>query len=145
MPIAEGLTVLLGFGTVVPIGKYNVVDAVDQGLTIGNNLWDFAPTAAFTYVTKPILADGTEFSAKLFVNNYLQNPATHYYTGRVINIDFAVSEHIAKFQVGLAGFYAFQTADDRLNGIPIPPTGEKRKTCRSAVCSRTTFQNTTPF
>ncbi len=125
LPIAEGLTVLLGFGTVVPIGKYNVVDAVDQGLTIGNNLWDFAPTAALTYVTKPILADGTEFSAKLFVNNYLQNPATHYYTGRVINIDFAVSEHIAKFQVGLAGFYAFQTADDRLNGIPIPPDGRK--------------------
>jgi hypothetical protein len=76
-------------------------------------------------VTKPILADGTEFSAKLFVNNYLQNPATYYYTGRVINIDFALSEHIGKFQVGLAGFYAFQTEDDRLNGITIPPDGRK--------------------
>jgi hypothetical protein len=125
LPIAEGLTVLLGFGTVIPIGKYNVVDATGQGLTIGNNLWDFAPTAAFTYVTKPILADGTEFSAKLFVNNYLQNPATHYYTSRVIDIDYAVSEHIGRFQVGLAGFYAFQIERDKLFGTPIPPDGRK--------------------
>jgi hypothetical protein len=125
LPIAEGLTVLIGFGTVIPIGKYNVVDATTQGLTIGNNLWDIAPTAAFTYVTKPILAEGTEFSAKLYVNNYLQNPASRYYTGRAIDIDFAASEHVGKFQAGLAGYYVFQTEDDKLNGIPIAPDGRK--------------------
>ena len=31
LPIAEGLTVALGFGVIVPIGKYNVLDAA-QGL-----------------------------------------------------------------------------------------------------------------
>jgi hypothetical protein len=121
LPIAEGLTVLLGFGTVFPVGYYNVKDATTQGLVIGNNIWDFAPTAAFTYVTKPILAEGTEFSAKLYWNNYLTNPATHYWTAPVTDIEFAVSEHIGQFQVGLTGYYAFQYENDQLNGTPVIP------------------------
>jgi hypothetical protein len=121
LPIAEGLTILAGFGTVFPVGYYNVKDATTQGLVIGNNIWDFAPTAAFTYVTKPILAEGTEFSAKLYYNNYLTNPATHYWTSPVVDIDFAVSKHIGQFQVGLTGYYAFQYEDDRLNGAPVKP------------------------
>jgi hypothetical protein len=47
-------------------------------------------------------------SAKLYWNNYKQNPATHYATGQVINVDFAVSEDWP-LQAGIAGFYAFQT------------------------------------
>lgn len=124
-PIAEGLTIALGFGTVVPVGRYNARDATMQGLLIGNNLWDFAPTAAITFVTVPILAEGTEISAKLYWNNYLENPATRYQTGDLINVDFAVSEHIGRFQVGLAGFYAFQIEDDRLYGVRIPPDGRR--------------------
>jgi len=96
-----------------------------QGLTIGNNVWVLAPTAAFTYMTKPILAEGTEFSARLYWNNYLTNPVTQYSTGSVVNIDFAVSERIGRFQVGLAGFYAFQAADDKLFGVSIAPDGRR--------------------
>lgn len=125
LPIAEGLTILLGFGTVIPAGYYNVRDATTQGLVIGNNIWDFAPTAAFTYVTRPILAEGTEFSAKLYSDNYLTNPATRYHTGSLIDIDFAVSEHVGQFQIGLAGYYAFQFEDDTLNGIQAPPNGRR--------------------
>ena len=55
-PIAEGLTLALGAGAVIPLGRYGPTDAATQGLTIGNNIWDFAPTVAFTYITKPILA-----------------------------------------------------------------------------------------
>jgi hypothetical protein len=121
LPIAEGLTVLFGFGTVTPLGYFNVKDATTQGLVIGNNIWDFAPTVAVTYVTKPILAEGTEFSAKFYWNNYLTDPATHYWTSPVLDVDFAVSEHIGRFQVGLAGFYAFQYEDDRLFGAPVKP------------------------
>jgi hypothetical protein len=124
-PIAEGLTVALGFGVVIPIGRYNAVDATTQGLVIGNNVWDFAPTFAFTYMTKPILAEGTEFSARLYWNNYLKNPDTQYSTGSVLNIDFAVSERIGRFQVGIAGYYAFQIADDKQFGIPIVPDGRR--------------------
>jgi hypothetical protein len=124
-PIAEGLTVALAFGMVIPSGKYNAFDATTQGLTIGNNIWDFAPIVAFTYVSPPIIADGTEVSAKLYWNNYKQNPATHYATGQVINIDFAVSEKIGRFQAGIAGFYAFQTQSDSIDGVPIPGDGNR--------------------
>jgi hypothetical protein len=124
LPIAEGLTIALGFGVLVPIGNYNVVDAA-QGLRIGSNIWDFAPTFAFTYMTRPILAEGTEISARLYWNNYLTNPATHYSTGTALTVDFAVTERIGKFQAGLAGVYGVQVADDKLFGIPLPPDGHR--------------------
>jgi len=123
-PIAEGLTVALGFGAVIPAGRYDALDAA-QGLTVGNNLWVFAPTAAFTYMTKPILAEGTEFSARVYWNNYLTNPATQYSTGSLVNVDFAITERIGRFQLGFAGFYAFQIADDKLFGVTLPPDGRR--------------------
>jgi hypothetical protein len=124
-PILEGLTILLGFGAVLPTGKYDAQEAASQGLTMGNNIYDFAPTVAFTYTTPPILAEGTEVSAKLYWNNYLTNPATHYSTGSLLNVDFAVSERIGRFQIGVTGFYAVQVADDKLFGVPIPPDGRR--------------------
>jgi hypothetical protein len=124
-PIAEGLTLALGFGIVIPVGRYDSFDATTQGLVIGNNIWDFAPTAAITYVTKPILADGTEISAKFYWNNYLKNPETQYSTGTVLNLDFAVSEKIGRFQVGFAGYYLFQVEDDKQFGVPIAPDGRR--------------------
>ena len=93
-PVAEGLTIAAGFGTLVPTGRYDADDAATRALTIGNNIWDFAPSVAVTYMTPPILADGTEISAKLYWNNYLTNPDTDYSTGALINIDFAISERI---------------------------------------------------
>ena len=125
LPVAEGLTLALGFGTVFPFGKYDAVDATGTGISIGNNIWVFAPTAAVTFVTKPIIADGTEFSARLYWNNYLENPDTKYLTGTLMNIDFAVSEKIGRFQVGFAGFYAWQTEDDKQFGIRLPPDGRR--------------------
>jgi hypothetical protein len=124
-PIAEGLTTSLGFGAVIPVGRYSAKDATTRGLAVGNNTWDFAPIAGFTYVTKPILADGTEISARLFWNNYLENPATQYATGSLVNIDFALTERIGRIQVGLAGNYAFQTEDDKLAGVAIAPDGRR--------------------
>lgn len=124
-PISEGLTVSLGVGVVVPTGRYDAADAGSHGLTIGNNVWDIAPAAAVTYVTKPFLADGTELSAKIYWNNYLTNPDTGYSTGSIVNIDFAVSERIGKLQVGVAGVYAFQVTDDTLFGARIEPDGRR--------------------
>jgi hypothetical protein len=124
-PILEGLTIMLGFGVVFPIGKYDAWEHNTQGLSIGNNIYDFAPTIAFTYTTAPILADGTEISAKLYWNNYRTNPATQYRTGDLLNVDFAVSERIGRWQVGVAGLYAVQTEDDKLFGDSIPPDGRR--------------------
>ena len=57
---------------------------------------------------KPILAEGTEISAKLYWNNYLRNPETGCATGDLINIDFAITERIGRFQVGVAGSMHFR-------------------------------------
>jgi hypothetical protein len=126
-PIPEGLSVLLGFGVVVPAGEYDPSTALSRTLSPGTNIWDFAPTAAFTYTTKPILAEGTEFSAKVYWNNYLKNPDTNYLTGDLMDIDFAITEHIGRFQVGLTGFYAWQVEDDKIDGVAVPPDGYKAK------------------
>jgi hypothetical protein len=124
-PIAEGLSVLLGFGAVLPVGRFNGSNPLSRAISIGSNLWDFAPTAAFTYTTRPILAEGTELSAKIYWNNYLENPETHYRTGDLMNVDFALTEHIGRFQVGVTGFYAWQVEDDKIAGITAPPDGRR--------------------
>lgn len=119
-PILQGLNLLFGFGTVIPAGSYDDSDILSRVLSIGTNIWDFAPSVAITYTTPPILAEGTEFSAKAYYNHYLENPATNYLTGDLVNIDFAISEHIGRFQVGVAGLYAWQLEDDELFEIPVP-------------------------
>lgn len=125
LPIMEGLTIGLGIGVVLPIGHYDALKQQANGVTIGNNTFDIAPSLAVTYTTPPILVEGTEFSAKMYWNNYLTNAETHYKAGSLINIDFAISEHIGRFQIGIAGFYAFQVADDRIFGVPIPGDGRQ--------------------
>jgi hypothetical protein len=124
-PIPEGLSIMAGFGVVVPVGNFDHSDPLDQALSMGTNIWDFAPSFAVTYTTPPILAEGTEFSAKLYWNAYLENPATSYLTGDVVNVDFAVSEHIGPLQLGVAGNYAVQVDDDRQFGVPLPPDGRR--------------------
>jgi hypothetical protein len=126
-PILEGLSVLLGFGIVVPAGQYSSSTALSRMLSPGTNIWDFAPTAAITYTTKPILFEGTEFSAKLYWNNYLDNPSTNYSTGDMLDVDFAITEHIGRFQAGVTGFYAWQIEDDEMRGVVILPDGAKAK------------------
>lgn len=123
LPIPEGLTLALGVGAVVPVGTYDMTDATTRGLTLGNNLWDVAPFAAVTYVTPPLIADGTEFSAKFYWNNYRENPDTHYKTGALLDVDFAVTERIGRLQAGFAGFYSWQVADDMRDSQPVAPDG----------------------
>jgi hypothetical protein len=127
LPIMQGLSIALGFGVVVPAGQYNSTDLSTRALSSGGNIWDFAPHIAFTYTSAPILVDGTEFSTKIYWNKYRTNPATQYSTGDLIDIDFAVSERIGRVQVGVTGFYAFQVADDKQFGIPVPPDGQRVK------------------
>ncbi len=124
-PILEGLTIGAGFGVVLPIGQYNALDPTSQALSAGSNIYDFAPNFAITYTTRPIIVEGTEFSAKAYWNNYLKNPATQYSSGSLINIDFAVSERIGRFQIGIAGFYAFQVTDDKQFGLAVASDGRR--------------------
>jgi hypothetical protein len=126
-PIVEGLTVALGLGAVIPVGKYDPKLQATNGITVGNNTWDVAPSIAVTFTTPPLLAEGTEFSAKLYWNNYGTNPDTHYKAGSLLDVDFALTEHIGRFQIGVAGFYAFQVVDDRQFGVVLPPDGRRIK------------------
>jgi hypothetical protein len=124
-PIMEGLTVGLGLGVVLPVGHYDRQTQIANGVTIGNNTWDVAPSIAVTYTTPPLFAEGTEFSAKFYWNNYWTNSVTQYKAGALLDVDFAVSERIGRFQVGAAGFYAFQVADDRQFGVVVPSDGRR--------------------
>ncbi len=124
-PIFEGLAVTFGFGTVLPFGEYDKSAAQNFAAVTGDNIFDFAPNVAVTYTTPPLLAEGTEFSAKFYWNNYLINPATQYHTGTLLDVDFAISEHIGRFQLGVTGFYIKQIEDDKLFGVAIPPDGRR--------------------
>jgi hypothetical protein len=125
LPILEGLAISAGIGVVVPVGKYEPQLRATNGLSIGNNIWDVAPTIAVTYTTPPLLAEGTELSAKLYWNNYGINPDTQYQASPLVDVDFAISEHIGKFQVGFAGTYLFHTGEDWQHGVVVPPDGRR--------------------
>lgn len=127
LPILQGLSILVGFGVVLPGEAYDSSDPLQQALSIANNTWDFAPTMGLTYTSPPILADGTEISVRFFWNNYLKNPATDYSAGDLLDFEFALTERIGRFQVGVAGFYAFQVEDDELFGVRVPPDGRRVK------------------
>ena len=122
-PVSEGLWLSFGFGTILPLGEYNATEAATYGTTVGNNVWDFAPAVAVTYTTPPLIADGTEVSARLQWNNYSTNPATNYATGSTLRVDFAVSELIGPVQAGIAGSYGFEVEDDTRSGVSVAPDG----------------------
>jgi len=124
-PILEGLAVEFSLGAVVPVGLYNAQTQVMNGVTLGNNTWDIAPAVAVTYTTPPLLAEGTEFSVKTYWDNFLTNPLTQYHAGTMIDTDFAVTEHIGRFQIGPAGSYAFQVDDDEQYDAIVPPDGRR--------------------
>ena len=124
-PIREGLVVGAGLGAVLPYGAYNSTIQASNGITVGSNTLDIAPSIAFTYTTPPLIAEGTEFSSKIYLNNYGTNPATDYKMGALVNVDFAVSEHIGRWQAGVTGYYLRQIDDDRRSGVVIAPDGRR--------------------
>jgi hypothetical protein len=127
-PIREGLAIATGIGVVFPTGPYNQRLQASNGVSIGKNIWDVAPSVAFTYTTPPWLAEGTEFSTKIYLNNYFKNSVSDYKSGTLLDIEFAVSEHIGRWQIGVAGYYLRQLEDDRRAGVPVAPDGRRLQT-----------------
>jgi hypothetical protein len=119
------LSVALGIGALLPVGNYNQALQKTNGVTLGDNTFDLAPSVAVTYTTTPLIADGTEFSAKLYWDDYATNPATQYHASSLLDVDFAVTEHVGRFQLGPAGDYVFQVGQDRQDGAVIPPDGRR--------------------
>ena len=133
LPISEGLAIRLGLGVVIPVGKYNVSDSLTHGLSLGHNTWDIAPNIAFTYMTPPIFAEGTEFSAKLSFNEYLPNSETEYSTGDLVNLDFAVTERMGRLQLGVGGNYYRQIEDDKQFGLSVGIDGRRAEALNLGV------------
>jgi hypothetical protein len=125
LPIREGLAISTGIGTMIPIGLYDRRVQASNGVTVSSNTLDIAPSMGFTYTTPPLIAEGTEFSAKIYMNNYARNPETDYRSGRNVNVDFAVSEHIGRWQIGAAGYYLRQFEDDIRGGAVVAPDGRR--------------------
>ena len=111
-----GLTVKLAFSMQFPIGEYNASAPV----SVGYNTKFFSPNAAVSYLTGPsLLGDGTEFSLAIWYDIASENRVHAYKTGDVVDFDWAVSEHLGLWQIGLHGNYASQVRDDVVAGVSI--------------------------
>jgi hypothetical protein len=124
-PILEGLAISTGIGAVFPVGQYNVRQVTQQGIGMGNNIFDIAPSLGITYTTPPIFAEATELSAKLYWNKYRINSATQYQTADLVTVDFALTERYGRFQMGVTGTYAVQFEGDKQFGVTVPPDGHR--------------------
>ncbi len=124
-PLPVGLTLGFGLGVTVPIGRFDNTAVGNPGF----NNWVLSPNVAFTYRTRPILLDATEFSARLFYNhNFERDNSTggfSYRDGDYLSADFAVTERYSRFQFGLAGNIKWQIQDDD-GSAAVPATGGQR-------------------
>ncbi len=117
-----GLVVKLAYSMIFPDGTYKPSYLISPA---ANNYF-FIPNLALTYLTPPnAFGDGIEFDSHLFVDFATRNPETHYFTGTVIDDDFAVANRIGNWEFGLAGFYAQQVQRDTIRGTSVYPNGDR--------------------
>ncbi|MES5482410.1 transporter [Bradyrhizobium sp. INPA03-11B] len=123
--IRYGLNVMFGLGINFPTGAYNSAQLVN----LGGNMYDIAPNVALTYtapsILGPGLGDATEFSARVFFNNYTKNHATDYQSGNVVSADFAITQRVNQWQFGLTGTSYLQIEDDLVAGVTAPNGGNR--------------------
>ncbi|WP_322046566.1 transporter [Paraburkholderia sp. J67] len=121
-PLPYGLTVKLAYSMIVPIGEYDRSKIISPG----HNVFFFIPNASVSYLTGPsILGDGTEFTVSFFYDIASRNRATNYSSGDVIDFDYAISEHIGLWQVGVTGNYATQIQDDHIGDTIVNGNGNR--------------------
>ena len=122
--IPYGLAVGGGLGITFPTGTYNE----NEANSTGSNIWTFAPSAALTYTTPSligkVLGDATQFSVRMFYNEYTDQKANNakYRNGDILNFDYGISQIKGNWQYGLAGSYYFQVTDDKIlaGGLGVP-------------------------
>ncbi|PQV43979.1 transporter [Paraburkholderia sp. BL21I4N1] len=115
-----GVTIKVAYSMIFPTGKYN-----ESALhSPGSNTFFYIPNVAITYLgRKDFLGDGLELDGHLFFNIPSENHADGYQSGTVADVDYAVSERFGRWQLGLAGYYAWQLGGDSENGQFVPPNG----------------------
>jgi len=122
-PIPYGLATFFSFGFTPPIGQYSSTSIANNS----TNFWVLAPSVAVTYTFKSLLPVGeaTEISGRLFYDAYLKNPATNYWSGSPLDLDFAVTQRIGPFQGGFAGTMLHQLQNDYKDGVKVAPDGNR--------------------
>jgi hypothetical protein len=129
-PMPVGFTLGLGLGLTMPTGKFDNAEVGNPGF----NNWVVSPNIAFTYRTKPLLLDATEFSARVFYNhNFERKDSTggfRYRDGDYLSADFAVTERYKNLQFGLAGNVNWQIQDDEGSPAVNPTDGRRHVSLR---------------
>ncbi len=104
-----------GFSFAVPSGVYHNGSLNNTSL----NRWAFMPQSAITYLD---LKTGWNASAALIYVASTENPATHYQTGDIVDVDFSAGRYLSKtLQVGLVGYYEQQITNDSGSGALLGP------------------------
>lgn len=119
----RGLTVSVGLAAKAPTGSYSK----DRLLNIGSNVWLAVPNIAMTYRSGPLggVGNDSELSARAFYGIPTKNKATGYQSGQVLAVDFAATQGLGAWRVGLAGTFGQQTSNDIAADGSIPPNGNK--------------------
>lgn len=110
---------VVGLDTYIPVGKYH--DGSDAN--IGNDYWTFEPILAATYLNE----GGQELSAKMMYDINTRNEDTEYRSGQSFHVDFAAGQHLGNWEVGLGGYWYYQTTDDRRLGAPVDGGNQGRQ------------------
>ncbi len=110
-----------GLDVYMPTGNY----APDRGTNLGLNYWTFMPSAAVTWNPSPRL----ELTGALFFGNNTENNATHYQSGRDVDLDWGVTYRpltsLPKFGVGLNGYIYKQYTADKQYGLSVADGGNR--------------------
>ena len=119
MPLSYGLSVAGGFALIIPDGGYTT----KRALNLGSNAWVLDPNVALTYNTgsKLSFGDNTQLSTRLFYGIPQKNPATHYTSGNIMDVDWSATQQFGALRLGVAGYYQKQLTDDQTGtGVHLP-------------------------
>lgn len=81
-------------------------------LNIGKNIWAFIPSYSFTYFNPQT---GWDVSGSLIFTMMSYNTTTHYHSGDILQLDWAVGKHFGEggaWEAGIAGNVVQQVAGD---------------------------------
>jgi hypothetical protein len=120
--IAYGLTIKAQYSMIFPTGRYTPSFLA----TPGNGTYFFIPNFAATYITYPDVVGGPlEFDGHVFLDVRNKNPATGYENGNIVDVDYAVVQHLKNWRLGVAGSYTTQVSDDRRQDVIVSPEGDR--------------------
>jgi hypothetical protein len=100
------------FSVFAPTGQYDK----NQAINLSKHFWavDGAYSASFLTET------GFDLSSCLGYTVNFENPSTHYKSGDVVHLDFAIGQSLSKqFKVGLGGYAVVQVTGDSGSGATL--------------------------